>query len=242
MNQRLDRALVERSLTSTRSQAESYIKLGLVTVDNQIVDQPSHMVSDKNVLSINLEHQYVSRAGLKLASVATGLAIDFKDKVILDVGSSTGGFTDYALKHLAKKVIAVDVGKDQLHPSLRPDKRIELHEQTDIRDISQLSSTIDIVVIDVSFISLRAVLPKISELSNKNTEIIAMFKPQFEAGSASKNKGVIKNDKIRRQILLDFEIWLKQNHFLIINQADSTVHGAKGNKERFYLLKKELNS
>ena len=239
MNQRLDRALVGRHLTSTRSQAESYIKLGLVSVDGHIINQPSHMVGDKNVLLLNLEHQYVSRAGLKLSSVADSLGINFQNKTVLDVGSSTGGFTDYALKHFAKKVIAVDVGKEQLHPSLRLDKRIELHEQTDIRDISELSSPIDLVVIDVSFISLRAILPKILELSNMDTEIVAMFKPQFEAGLNAKHKGVIKNDKIRRQLLLDFEIWLKQNHFLMLNQADSSVHGVKGNKERFYLLKKE---
>jgi 23S rRNA (cytidine1920-2'-O)/16S rRNA (cytidine1409-2'-O)-methyltransferase len=239
MNQRLDQALVEQRLTSTRSQAESYIKLGLVTVDDIIIDKPAHSVSDKNKISLNLEQQYVSRAGLKLASVVADLNIDFKDKVVLDVGSSTGGFTDYALKHLAEKVIAVDVGKEQLHPTLRANKKIELHEQTDIRDILSLSSPVDIVVIDVSFISLRAILPKIFELSDRDTQIIAMLKPQFEAGSDTKHKGVIKNDKIRRQILLDFEIWLKQKHFLIINQSDSRVHGAKGNKERFYLLKKE---
>ena len=239
MKQRLDRALVERNLTSTRSQAESYIKLGFVSVDNKIVNQPSHMVDDKNNLSINLENQYVSRAGLKLASVADSLDLDFKEKTVLDVGSSTGGFTDYALRHLAKRVIAVDVGKDQLHPSLRTNKSIELYEQTDIRDVSDLSSPIDLVLIDVSFISLRSILPKIHQLSNKNTNIVAMFKPQFEAGSSAKHKGVIKNDKIRRQILFDFESWLKQNHFLIVKQADSKIQGSKGNKERFYLLRKE---
>src|ERR1035438_10100164 len=239
MKQRLDRALVERNLTSTRSQAESYIKLGFVSVDNKIVNQPSHMVDDKNNLSINLENQYVSRAGLKLASVADSLDLDFKEKTVLDVGSSTGGFTDYALRHLAKRVIAVDVGKDQLHPSLRTNKSIELYEQTDIRDVSDLSSPIDLVLIDVSFISLRSILPKIHQLSNKNTNIVAMFKPQFEAGSSAKHKGVIKNEKIRRQILFDFESWLKQNHFLIVKQADSKIQGSKGNKERFYLLRKE---
>jgi len=238
MRQRLDRTIVDRKLTNSRSQAESYIKLGYVTVDGKIVTQPSNMVDDFNIISVNIADQYVSRAGLKLASVSDNLGLNFKDKVVLDVGSSTGGFTDFALKNLARKVIAVDVGSDQLHPSLRNNKKIELYEQTDIRDFNNLTDSIDIVVIDVSFISLRAILPKVFDLSNENTLIVAMFKPQFEAGAIAKHKGVIKNDKIRRQILQDFESWLKHSNFYIVDQADSKVQGSKGNKERFYLIKK----
>jgi len=174
MKIRLDRALVERGLTSTRSQAESYTKLGLVTVDNIKIIQPSHMVDSNNVIKINLDQQYVSRAALKLDSVVRAINIDFKDKVVLDVGSSTGGFTDYSLRHGAKHVIAVDVGKDQLHPSLRNDVRIDLHEQTDIRNVDELTSPVDLVLIDVSFISLRAILPKVNELSNSNTENVIL--------------------------------------------------------------------
>jgi 23S rRNA (cytidine1920-2'-O)/16S rRNA (cytidine1409-2'-O)-methyltransferase len=239
MKQRLDRALVEQKLTSTRSQAENYIKLGLVRVDKNIVTQPAHMVDLNNKLSIDSEVQYVSRAGLKLESVARTLKLKFDKKVVLDVGSSTGGFTDFALKNGASKVIAVDVGSNQLHTSLRLNKQIELHEQTDIRDLAQPDEPIDIVVIDVSFTSLRVILPSVYELSNDSTEIAAMFKPQFESGPSSKHKGVIKNDKIRRQLLAEFENWLKTNHFFIVAQADSSVSGTKGNKERFYLLKKE---
>lgn len=239
MKQRLDMALVGRGLTSSRSQAESYIKMGLVTVDGNIINHPSTQVDDQNKLKINIDEQYVSRAGLKLASVANALNLSFENKLVLDVGSSTGGFTDYSLRHGANKVIAVDVGSDQLHPSLRNNDKIELHEQTDIRDLGMPTEKIDIVVIDVSFISLRSILPKVYELSDSDTQIVAMFKPQFESGSSSKHKGVIKNDKIRRQLLSDFEAWLKQNKFFIAKQADSEVHGSKGNKERFYLLKKE---
>jgi 23S rRNA (cytidine1920-2'-O)/16S rRNA (cytidine1409-2'-O)-methyltransferase len=235
--QRLDQALVERTLTTTRSQAGSYIKLGLVTVDGKIVNQPAHQVDMSNDLVINQTEQYVSRAGLKLASVAKALNLSFTDKVMLDVGSSTGGFTDYGLKHGASKVIAVDVGSEQLSHSLRGNEKIELHEQTDIRDFEQPSEQIDIIVIDVSFISLREILQKVYELSNPNTDIVAMFKPQFEAGSDAKHKGVIKNDKIRRQLLSSFELWLKNNNFRIVSQADSKIAGGKGNKERFYLIK-----
>ncbi|HEY5442068.1 MAG TPA: SAM-dependent methyltransferase, partial [Candidatus Saccharimonadales bacterium] len=184
------------------------------------------------------EEQYVSRAGLKLASVAQALKLDFQDAVVLDVGSSTGGFTDYALRHGAKRVIAVEVGRDQLHPTLHGHPQIELHEQTDIRDIQELSVPADIVVIDVSFVSLRDILPHVVKLSAKRTKIVAMVKPQFEAAASNqKHKGVIKNDTMRRGILKEFEAWA-QGRFVILDKADSSVAGAKGNQERFYLLQK----
>lgn len=183
------------------------------------------------------EEQYVSRAGLKLASVAQALKLDFRDKVVLDAGSSTGGFTDYALRRGARKVIAVDVGTDQLHPNLRQNPKVELHEKTDIRNFDT-DEAIDIVVADLSFISLGEVLPHIAGLSSKRTQIAAMVKPQFEAGQSSlKHKGVIKNERLRRDILKDFEAWASQR-FVILDKADSQVAGSKGNKERFYLLRK----
>ena len=157
---------------------------------------------------------------------------------MLDVGSSTGGFTDYALRHGAKKVIAVEVGTDQLHPSLHGHEQIELHEQTDIRDMHELSAVPNIVVIDVSFISLREILPHLSTIIGKKTQVIAMVKPQFEAEASNlKHKGVIKNDKMRRDILKSFEEWVRGS-YIIIDKADSDVAGAKGNLERFYKLQK----
>jgi 23S rRNA (cytidine1920-2'-O)/16S rRNA (cytidine1409-2'-O)-methyltransferase len=233
--QRLDAALVQRKMTASRSQAESWIKLGKVTVDGRVISKSGHFVGPNVDIKLTAEVQYVSRAGLKLASVADVFKLDFSGKTVLDVGSSTGGFTDYALRHGAKKVYAVDVGTDQLHPSLRHDKRIELHEKTYIRDF-YLKKKPDIVVIDVSFISLRQILPHIHDnLSGSNTQIIAMVKPQFEAGKDQTNKGIIKNDAIRRQILRDFEDW-SRSYFVTINKRDSDVAGAKGNQERFYLL------
>ena len=270
---RLDISLVQRKLTSSRSQAESWIKLGKVTVDGRVVLKPGHFVSENSVVKLLAESQYVSRAGLKLASVADIFKLDFRGKIVLDVGSSTGGFTDYALRHGAVKVYAVDVGTDQLHPSLRGDKRVILNEKTDIRNVYstkpyQLPSTKyyilrdipDIVVMDVSFISLREILPHlVNELSSPQTQLVAMVKPQFEVyaehgrstgkdnpstGSGFRgsresenllNKGIIKNDAVRRQILKDFEDWSRQ-YFVIQNKRDSDVAGAKGNQERFYLL------
>lgn len=234
---RLDYLMVHKRLVPSRSQAESWIKLGKVTVDGKAVTKPGYFVRDDAEIKLKAKERYVSRAGLKLASVAEVLKLDFRDKVVLDVGSSTGGFTDYSLQHGAKKVVAVDVGTDQLHPSLRGNPQIDLREKTDIREVKHLLELPDIVVIDVSFISLRDILPHLfSHLSKHDTQIVAMAKPQFEAGRHQVNKGVIKNDTVRRQVLKDFEAWVKQ-YALIIDKADSDVAGAKGNRERFYLLR-----
>lgn len=233
---RLDKHLAENGLAVSRSQAENDIRLGLVQVNNKVVTKPGYLVNHSDTIKLTSQEQYVSRAGLKLASAATYLKLDFKDKVVLDVGSSTGGFTDYALQHGASKVIAVDVGTKQLHPSLQKDPRIELHEKTDIRNF-KTDQNVDIVLVDVSFISLRGVLPVIARLMTTSSELVAMAKPQFEAGTLAKHKGVIKNEKLRREILKTLEEWIK-NLFVIVDKADSGITGVKGNKERFYLLKK----
>lgn len=274
--ERLDKVLVLRRLVATRSQAESWIRLGKITVNGRTATKPGQQVAVHDIIKLTAKEQFVGRAGLKLASVAEKLHLDFRDTIVLDVGSSTGGFTDYALQHGAKKVIAVDVGTDQLHPSLQGNPRIELHEKTDIRSVFAfsppkssetashrvslahaagetlaadvpedlvasgstvvLAETPDIVVMDVSFISLREILPHIAMLCSPHTRVAAMLKPQFEAGKHQVNKGVIKNDSVRREILKDFELWVRQ-YFVVIDKFDSEVAGTKGNRERFYLLK-----
>jgi 23S rRNA (cytidine1920-2'-O)/16S rRNA (cytidine1409-2'-O)-methyltransferase len=234
---RLDVVIAERGLVVSRSQAESYVRLGQVKVNGRQAEKPGQMVSDSDDIKLAAGEQYVSRAALKLKSADEVFSLDFKGKLVLDVGSSTGGFTQYALTHGAAKVIAVDVGTDQLHPSLRSDGRIELHEKTDIRDFVT-HVRIDMVVGDVSFISLREILPYVATLVDSRADIVAMVKPQFEAGKSSvKHKGVIKNDKMRRDILKDFETWA-QARFKIVQKIDSEVPGSKGNVERFYLLHK----
>jgi 23S rRNA (cytidine1920-2'-O)/16S rRNA (cytidine1409-2'-O)-methyltransferase len=236
--QRLDIELTKRGLATSRSQAETWVKLGKVIVDGAVVTKPGYFVRDDAVIKMTAKEQYVSRAGLKLESVAKLLHLDFRGKTVLDVGSSTGGFTDYALRNGAEKVYAVDVGTDQLHPSLRKNPKIELHEKTDIRDFYLTENKPDIIVIDVSFISLREILPHLANhLVKDGTQIAAMLKPQFEAGRDQTNKGIIKNDAVRRQILRDFENWSRE-YFVIKDKRDSDVSGAKGNQERFYLLEK----
>lgn len=235
MRVRLDELMTRYNLAQSRSQAANLIRLGKVYSGRQQLLKPGAMVEETTELNLKDTEIYVSRAGFKLASVADKLGLDFRGSVLLDVGSSTGGFTDYALQHGARKVIAVDVGTNQLHESLRNDSRIELYEKTDIRDFAS-SYRFTHILIDVSFISLKEILPAVAGLAGFDTKVIAMAKPQFETGGLSKNKGVVKNEKIRRNTLKNLEDWIK-NLFIIVDKADAEVSGEKGNKERFYLLK-----
>lgn len=236
MKQRLDKLMLARGLVGSRSEAENWIRLGRVRVGGRAAVKPGLFVDESAPIELAALERYVSRAGLKLAGAAKAFNLDFHNKTVLDIGSSTGGFTDFALQHGAKKVYAVDVGTEQLHPSLRGNKRIELYEKTDIRDFVP-NQSVDIVVCDVSFISLREILPHVAKnIMQPETILVAMVKPQFEAGKHQVNKGVIKNDKVRRQILADFENWAKQ-YFVVLDKKDSDVAGAKGNVERFYKLR-----
>ena len=239
MKYRLDKFLVQKKLVTTRSQAETYIRLGQVKVDGKSITKPGYFVSEESKIDFGVTEQYVSRAALKLASVSDVLGFDFTNKIVLDVGSSTGGFTDYALQHGAKRVIAIDVGSEQLHPRLRADQRVELHEKTDIRNFKSEQKA-DIAVVDVSFISMRMILPSLAGLIKTNGQIIAMLKPQFEAGKGQLNKGIVKNSAQRRDILQEFETWCRQNKFVILKKSDSAIAGSKGNVERFYLIKVTL--
>lgn len=234
---RLDNYLVNRGLAATRSQAENYIKLARVEVDGNTVIKPGTKVSKNAVVKLTSPIKYVSRGALKLESVADRLKLDFRGKAVLDVGSSTGGFTDYALQHGASKVVAVDVGRQQMHKRLRLNKTIELHEQTDIRDVKKLSTKVDYCLIDVSFISVIPILEHLLNILSQNCSVVAMVKPQFEASSERyKHKGVIKNESMRRSIMKDFEKRVSKG-YKIVDKSDSKIMGPKGNIERFYLLK-----
>ncbi|HET9721790.1 MAG TPA: TlyA family RNA methyltransferase [Candidatus Saccharimonadales bacterium] len=235
---RLDQALVQAGMAPSRTKAAALIMAGQVKVDGRRADKSGHFVGPDAQLEILAPPPYVSRGGDKLASVADKLGLDFKGKIVLDVGSSTGGFTDYALQRGAAKVYAVDVGTGQLDWRLRNDSRVVVAERTDIRDVQELPDPIDIVVIDVSFISLRLIMPAVVRLSSPQTKVVAMAKPHFEADyvTASKHKGVIKNNTIRREILKKVENDMRR-WFVVIDKADSQVLGRKGNQERFFLLK-----
>ena len=196
----------------------------------------------------------VSRAENKLAGAAQAFSYDFRGKTVLDIGSSTGGFTEYALLRGAKKIIAVEKGTRQMKAPLRFDPRIDLREKTDIFSVTRNSLSrdqdennenesktdirIDTILADVSFISLKQVLLHAKkQLASPQTDFLVMLKPQFEARPFQLKNGVVKNETIRRDIIKDFEAWLKNNGFLIVNKRDNTLAGKNGNLERFYFLK-----
>lgn len=176
-----------------------------------------------------------NRGYYKIEGAARTFNFVFKDKVVLDIGSSTGGFTQYALDQGAKKVIAVEKGTGQMKSPLRTDPRVELHEKTDIFDFVCKP---DIILADVSFISLTKILSYAkNNLANKNTEFLVMLKPQFEADAKDLTDGIVKNETIRRNLIKKFEQWLKINNFIIIKKRDNTQKGKYGNTERFYHLR-----
>ena len=202
----------------------------------------------------------VSRAENKLAGAAQAFSYDFRGKTVLDIGSSTGGFTEYALLRGAKRVIAVEKGTKQMKAPLRFDPRIDLREKTDIFSVTRSSLSrdqdesnenesktdvkidtilkINTILADVSFISLKQVLLHAKkQLATPQTDFLVMLKPQFEARPFQLKNGVVKNETIRRDIIKDFEAWLKNNGFLIVNKRDNTLAGKNGNLERFYFLK-----
>lgn len=188
------------------------------------------------------DQSIVGRAELKLAEAAKAFRYDFRDKIVLDIGSSTGGFTEYALRQGAAKVIAVEKGTNQMKAPLRFDQRIVLLEKTDIFDVGKGCriniGPVDVILADVSFISLTKVLRHVKKcLANRRTDFLVMLKPQFEAYSDQLVNGVVKNEKMRREIIQKFENWLVRNDFWIVKKRDNELTGKNGNRERFYWLK-----
>jgi 23S rRNA (cytidine1920-2'-O)/16S rRNA (cytidine1409-2'-O)-methyltransferase len=237
MKQRLDLLLVDRNLAETRSKAQALIMAGLVMVGGQKALKAGQLFESEIPISVKAVSNYVSRGGDKLASVAEALNLNFKDKTVLDVGSSTGGFTDFVIQQGAKKVYSVDVGNSQLHYRLRIDERVLVMERTDIRE-AILPELADVALIDVSFISLKKVLPAVLRLLHSGSQVIAMAKPQFEAdkATADKYKGVIADESVRQQVLSELELSMKEMGFNLLSSRDSGVIGPKGNRERFYVL------
>ena len=182
--------------------------------------------------------EVVGRAEHKLAGALEAFKLDLRNKVVMDIGSSTGGFTELALRLGAKKVIAIEKGTNQMKAPLRFDERIELHEKTDIFDF-KCETAPDVVVADVSFVSLTEVLRYVRDnIADEHTEFAVMLKPQFEAKPWQLRRGVIKNNKMRREIIADFEATIKRDGFVIMNKRDNELAGRFGNVERFYHLRK----
>ncbi len=230
---RLDVALAQRGLVESRERAQQLIKASRVQVNGRVVTKSSVKVVDDDDIVLLSPWRYVSRGGEKLEAALKEFNVNVRGLTVLDVGSSTGGFTDCLLQHGAAKVYCVDVGRDQLAPRLRDDARVRVLEGTDIRALPQLPELVDLAVVDVSFISLRLVLPAIRKfLKSDSSRMIVLLKPQFEAGPHRTTKrGVIKDPKVREKVVADFQAWAARNEWKAQGVITSPILGKEGNVE-----------
>ncbi|MDW8368244.1 MAG: TlyA family RNA methyltransferase [Abditibacteriales bacterium] len=230
---RLDVALVQRGLVESRERAQQLIAAGSVQVNERVVRKPSAKVADGDDIVLLSQLRYVSRGGEKLEAALKEFGVNVRGLTALDVGSATGGFTDCLLQHGAAKVYCVDVGCDQLAPRLRNDARVRVWEDTDIRALSSLPDLVDLAVVDVSFISLRLVLPAIRQfLKSDASRVIALLKPQFEAGPHQTTKrGVIKDPSVREKVVANFRAWAERSGWKVQGVIASPILGKEGNVE-----------
>ena len=235
---RLDQVLVERGLVSSRERAQAMVRAGLVRVAGTPTDRPDQLVAADQAIEVAGATEYVSRGGEKLAAALDAFGIDPRGRHCLDVGASTGGFTDALLQRGAERVIAVDVGYGQLAWSLRQDPRVTVMERVNIRHLDQLPEPADLAVIDVSFISLRLVLPRVRDLLHPPGEVVALVKPQFEVGKGAVGKGgVVRDPAQHEQVLDELRRFAGEIGYEVAGQIPSPVLGAKGNREFLLYLK-----
>jgi 23S rRNA (cytidine1920-2'-O)/16S rRNA (cytidine1409-2'-O)-methyltransferase len=232
---RADVLLVERGLFESRARARAAIEAGLVIADGKQVSKPSDTLAADAALSAESAHPYVSRGGVKLAGALEQYPVDIEGHVCLDVGASTGGFTEVLLANGASLVFAIDVGHGQLHPSLRGHPRVVSMEETDIRSFEgkRLPARPDVVVIDVSFISLKLVLPVALSLAAAPMHLLALIKPQFEAQRKHSRRGIIRNAMVHQEICDDIAAFAAAQGCTDIQVFPSTITGGDGNIEFF---------
>jgi 23S rRNA (cytidine1920-2'-O)/16S rRNA (cytidine1409-2'-O)-methyltransferase len=233
--QRIDRLLVERGLFSSRARAQAALAAGLVVVDGQVIDKASAEVSVDAVLDAQPAHPWVSRGGVKLDGALQRFPIEIEDHICLDVGASTGGFSEVLLSQGAALVYAIDVGTNQLHPSLHGHPKIVSMENTDIRQLKgqRLPMRPDIVVIDASFISLKHVLPVALELAASPMHLLALIKPQFEAPRRAIKKGIVRDAAIQQTVCDDISAFAASLGCEGISVFASDIAGGDGNLEFF---------
>jgi 23S rRNA (cytidine1920-2'-O)/16S rRNA (cytidine1409-2'-O)-methyltransferase len=231
--QRVDALLVARGLAESRSQAQRLLMAGQVRADGQLVDKPAVMLAEETALEVLAPPRFVSRGGEKLVAALVGFKINVQSFVCADVGSSTGGFTDCLLQHGAAKVYAIDVGKGQLHWKLRNDERVVVMEETNARNVHELPEPIDLITVDASFISLRTLLPVMTPWLKSAGQLIALIKPQFEAGKqeAARGRGVIRDRGVHYRVLNDVLNAFPGAGLQVRGLLRSPVLGPKGNVE-----------
>jgi 23S rRNA (cytidine1920-2'-O)/16S rRNA (cytidine1409-2'-O)-methyltransferase len=232
VKKRLDVVLVERGLAETRTQAQALVLAGLVPG----YDKPGAQVDEEAALEVERPARFVSRGGEKLAHALASFAVDPAGRDCLDVGASTGGFTDCLLQHGARRVIALDVGHGQLHPRLRADARVMVLERTNARGLAQLPFAPGLVVCDVSFISVGTAVPPALGLAKPGWEALVLVKPQFEAGRSEAPKGVVRDPAVQRRILSRLAAEAAGWGAAVCGVVDSGLPGPKGNREFFLHL------
>ena len=234
-NKRLDIYLVENNYSETREKAKALIMSGIVYVDGQKCDKSGTFVSEESKVEVRgNDMPYVSRGGLKLEKALIEFNIDLEDKIAMDIGASTGGFSDCMLQRGAKKIFAVDVGYGQLAWKIRTDPRVTCMERVNIRYINpdDIPDKLDFATIDVSFISLKLVLPSVKKLLSENGEIVCLIKPQFEAGREKVGKnGVVRDLETHKEVLDSFLDYIKTSELYLKALTFSPIKGPKGNIE-----------
>lgn len=230
---RLDQYIKE-TLQISRSKAHDLIKLKSVLINGVVMDKPAYIVKDDDKVVVQETLKYASRAGMKLEDAIESFQLDFRHKTVLDIGSSTGGFTDCSLAYGAKHVYAYDVGENQMIERLRQDKRVSLREGTNILFINP--EVVDICLIDVSFTSIK---PIIEHVKNHAQHYVLLFKPQFEVGKDYVKKGIVKDKKVVEKALIDFQTFLETLH-IHVTQYKPVLKGKKGNQEYIFSCIKDV--
>lgn len=239
--QRLDLFLVTKNFFQSREKASQAIKKGIVSVDGKIIDKPSFQVNeDAKIEVLEVMLRYVSWGGMKLERAINYFNLDFKDKIVLDIGASTGGFTDCALQFGAKEVYSVDVGKDQLASKLKNDLRVHSYEQTNICDFN-VDVNFDYLVMDVSFVSITKIVPYLLKFMNEDTKFVCLFKPQFEVGKVKMKNGVVKDEKIHKEVVVGLINFIKEMGLYVNDLTYSTQKGKTGNIEYLALVSRNSN-
>lgn len=237
---RLDKYLHEKGIVPSREKAQALIMAGQVIVNGKVVDKPGYKIKGDERIEVKSLPKYVSRGGEKLEWAIKKFGLNMEKKVCLDIGSSTGGFTDCMLQHGAKKIYAVDVGKGQMDYKLRQNPRVVLYEETDARELTEehLPEKVDLITCDVSFISLTKVLPNVLKFLKEDGELLVLVKPQFELSPKKVKKGIVREEKYKKEAIEKIVNFLKEKDFKILGITKARPKGTKGNEEFFIYAKR----
>jgi len=241
IKKRLDQLLQEKLPQHSLRQIQSWIMQGKVRIEDEVITKPGTQVTDEDKIFYSIEEpKFVSRAGFKLEKALDHFAIDVKGLVVLDAGISTGGFTDCLLQRGVKKVYGIDVGYGEVHDRLRNDSRVVLIERTNLRNLQTVGELVDLVTLDLSFISVLKVMPAVVSLLKPSGQLIVLIKPQFEAGKHEVGAGgIVRNEKVRHVIVETVVEGIKEYGFECVGVTESPILGAKGNQEFLAYFKRK---